>query len=137
MTHGYSMPLSLLIGVIALCLSVIIPAVIRMTRKPFFTPLQIKAIKLARQLRALAESGRQGCSESDFNLMRIEYEHTFAPQVKALMFEIALGGRDGDSALRRFAEFANNGNDILNLARALIRVAFLQDGIDIDLRYPS
>ena len=100
-----------------------------------FTPLQIKEIKLARELRALAEKGQQGCSESDVDLMRITYEHTFAPQVKALISEIELEG-GGDSTLRRFADFALNGNDILSVANALIRLAFLQDGIDVTRRYP-
>lgn len=78
-----------------------------------------------------------GGSESEFNRMRLAYEQTFAPQVKNLMFEFANAGYGENSTLRRFSQFADNGNDILNVARTLIRMAFLENGIDIDLRYPS
>lgn len=99
-------------------------------------PLQIKAIILAKQLRILAEIGVTGCSASEFNRMRLEYEKTFAPQIKTLMYEFAREGGE-NSTLRRFSEFADNGSDILNVARELIRLAYIQDGIDIDTRYPS
>jgi hypothetical protein len=102
-----------------------------------FSPLQGKAIRLARRLRDLAGKGLVGCPEEEFNRTRLEYEKTFAPQVKALMYEFAEEGAGENSTLRRFSEFADNGNNILNVARELIRLAFIQDGIDVEVRYPS
>lgn len=118
---------------------VLIPVDKKPTSSPAvsLTPLQAKAVKLAQELRLLAGKGIQGRPEAEFNRMRLEYEKTFAPQVKALMFDFAEAGAGEDSTLRRFSQFADNGNDILNVARALIRLAHLGDGIDIDLRYPS
>lgn len=101
------------------------------------TEIQIKAITLARELRSLANKGSRGCSEGEFNMMRIEYEHTFAPRVNALMFEIARAGGGEDPTLRRFSKAADKASDILNVAGALIRIVGLQDGIDVKNWYPQ
>lgn len=72
MTHGYSMPLYLWLGIIALCLSVAIPAIIRMIRhRPteLFRPLQIDAISLAIEL---AKFSKEMHERPDFVLPTFE-----------------------------------------------------------------
>jgi hypothetical protein len=102
-----------------------------------FTPLQMDAFRLAKDLRMQAERGVAGCSSSDFYLMRLEYEQKFATKVKDMMFQFAREQGGEDSTLRRHVQFIDNGNDILNVINALIRLAHMQDGIDCTLRYPS
>jgi hypothetical protein len=107
------------------------------TRLSLFSPLQIESFELAKHLGALAEGGRTGCSSREFHLMRLEYEQKFAPKVKDMMFAFAQEQGGEDSTLRQHVQYIDNGNDVLNLANALIRLAHMQDGIDCNLRYPS
>jgi hypothetical protein len=72
-----------------------------------------------------------------FHRMRSDYEEKFAPMVKELMFKFSHEQGGEDSTLRRHVQFVDNGNDILNVTNALIRLAHMQDGIDCNLRYPS
>jgi hypothetical protein len=102
-----------------------------------FTPLQMEALRTAKDLRILLGEYPSAQTPEQFHRMRLDYEEKFAPSVKALMFKFSHEQGGEDSTLRRHIQFIDNGNDVLNVANALIRLAYMQDGIDVAVRYPS
>ena len=114
------------------------PAVATATSgSPLFSPLQMEAFQLARELRSFLEPKLGEEKNMRFLRIRLEYEEKFAPKVKSLMFKFAREHSGEDSTLRRFDTHVDHEGNVLTVINSLIRLSHLQDGIDIDLRYPS